>query len=94
MNTLLAFPPEDQHALLDVIQDYFTLPVGSEDDDLSEDDDADGEGQAITEGTKKNKNKSNTKKIILNHNNNNDMINNNKIPIAGMLTTLVNLQSL
>ncbi len=65
VNALLAFPPEDQHALLDVIQDYFTLPVGSEDDDLSEDNNADGEGQAITEGTKKPKTRATQRQIIL-----------------------------
>ncbi len=58
-----------------MIQDYFTLPVGSE-DDLSEDDDADG-GQAKTER------KATQRKIILNYNNDND----NKIPI-NRLTTL------
>lgn len=45
--TQLEFPADDQDALLDVIQDYFTLPDGAERDNLSEDNDADVWEEAI-----------------------------------------------
>ena len=57
VNSLLAFSSDDHEALLDVIQDYFTLPDGTADDELDELDDLDSENtlddgvQAMLEGT-------------------------------------------
>ncbi len=48
VNTLLSFSDDDQHALLEVIQDYFCLPEdGTDQEDLVDDDD----GETTLEGT-------------------------------------------
>ena len=55
VNALLNFSSGDQEALLEVMEDYFTSPVGQEvdeiDDDDDDSDDADGAVQPLLEGS-------------------------------------------
>lgn len=56
VNRLMRFSPEDQEALLEVIEDYFVLPSGSSDPDFEEL--SDEEGTLVTKNVKINITKS------------------------------------